>query len=169
MDDLKSRITGFLQTIAPQITNVVVCDWDTLSFWLNKQRRVADSWLGVGHPAISEHLQYVNSLTGFRQYLLNEHLAYEAPHTDADTHPNVLWEFLTAEDAEHQPGLVIHGPGGVGKTRLCLEVATHAYEQGWRVLHLSPTEESLTERELTSVIVADTRPTLLCLDYIDHM
>jgi len=168
-DDLTSTIKRFLLTIAPHIKDVVVCDWGTLSFWLNKQRRVADIWLGVGHPAITGHLQYIQSLTGFRQYLLNEHLAYEAPDPGTDTHPEVLWEFLAAANAEHQPGLVLHGPGGVGKTRLCLEVATRAYEQGWRVLHLSPTEESLTERDLTEVITADKRPTLLCLDYIDFM
>jgi hypothetical protein len=168
-DNLKSKITSFIQTIAPHITNIVVCDWDTLSFWLNKQRRIADSWLGVGHPAITEHLQYINSLTGLRQYLLNKHLPYEAPDVGTETHPDLLWEFLSEDNVDHQPGLVIHGPGGVGKTRLCLEIASRAYERGWRVLHLCPIEESLSERDLTSVIVTDTRPTLLCLDYIDFM
>jgi hypothetical protein len=168
-DDLKSRIEDILQPIAPHIQNVVVCDWGTLSFWLNKHRRVADMWLGVGHPAILDHSHYINSLTGFRKYLLGENLAYEAPNADADTHPDTVWRLLASEDADRQPGLVLYGPSGVGKTRLCLEVAARAYGEGWRVLHISPSEESLSERELISVIAADTRPTLLCLDYIDFM
>lgn len=168
-DELSSEISDFLRGIAPHIKSVVVCDWSSLSFWLNKLRRVADSWLGVGHPAITEHLQYINSLTGFRQYLLNEHLAYQPPEAGTDTHPEVLWELLSADNPNLRPGLLLHGSGGVGKTRLCLEVATLAYKNGYRVLHLSPTEQSLTESELTEIIAADTRPTLLCLDYIDFM
>ena len=125
--------------------------------------------MGIGHPGIAGHHQYISSLTGFRQYLLNEHLAYEMPPSSADAHPDLIWKLLASDEANRRPGLVLHGPGGVGKTRLCLEVAARAHTHGWRVLHVSPTEESLTDRELTSVIVADTRPTLLCLDYIDLM
>lgn len=166
-DELTSVIRSFLLTIAPNITNVVVCEWGSLSFWLNSYRRVADSWIGVGHPAIKEHGEYVKSLTGFRQYLLNEHLAYEAPDVRTDTHPQVIWEFLATDVADRRRGILVHGPGGVGKTRLCLEVSARASEEGWRVLHLGPSEEILTERELVSVIGADSRPTLICLDYID--
>ena len=50
-----------------------------------------------------------------------------------------------------------------------IEVAERAHADGWRVLHVSPVEQGLTEKELMSVIAAGARPTLVCFDYIDFM
>jgi hypothetical protein len=144
-------------------------DWGSLSFWLNTRRRVADNWLEIGFPGIAGHKEYIASLSGFRKYLLNENLAYEPPEPNADIHPDVIWKLLSADDESDKPGLVLYGPGGVGKSRLCIEVAERAHADGWRVLHVSPIEQGLTEKELMSVIAAGAQPTLVCFDYIDFM
>jgi hypothetical protein len=168
-DELEREIRAFLQTAVPHIRNVIVLDWGQLSFWLNTLPRVADNWLETGFPGITPHRAYVGGFTGFRRYLLNEHLAYEPPPPGGDLHPDALWKWFWEDDERRLPGLILYGPGGVGKSRLCIEVAELAYTSGWRVLHVSPTEERLTERDLISVVAGGGRPTLLCFDYIDFM
>ena len=168
-DELTRVIGDFLETTAPGIRKVIVLDWGSLSSWLNTLRRVADNWLGIGFLGIAGHQEYVASLTGFRRYLLSENLAYEPPEPNADTHPDVVWKLLSADDECCKPGLVLYGPSGVGKSRLCVEVAERAHAGGWRVLHVSPAEESLGGKDLMSVIAAGARPTLVCFDYLDFM
>src|ERR1035437_3823322 len=168
-DELTRTIREFLRSEAPRIRDVIVLDWGALSFWLNTLRRVADSWLGTGCSGITAHQEYIASLAGFRGYLLAEKLAYEPPAPQEDTHPDVLWKWFSQDNDRHQPGLVLYGPGGVGKSRVCVEVAVRAHADGWRVLHVSPTEECLTEKDLMAAVASGDRPTLVCFDYIDYM
>ncbi len=168
-EELRGLILDVLRTAAPGIHNVVLLDWGSLSFWLNSLRRVADNWLGIGVPEMMAHQEYVASLVGFRKYLLGQNLAYVPPEPDAAFHPDVLWKRLSSDDEGGKSGLVLYGPGGVGKSRLCIEVAERAHSDGWRVLHMSPAVQGLTEKDLMSVIASGARPTLVCLDYIDFM
>ncbi len=120
-NELTRLIREFLKAAAPGIRNVSLLDWGSLSSWLNTLRRVADNWLEIGFPGIEGHQEYIASLSGFRKYLLNENLAYEPPEPNADIHPDVIWKLLSADDERGKPGLVLYGPGGVGKSRLCIE------------------------------------------------
>lgn len=65
-------------------------------------------------------------------------------------------------------GGIISGKGGVGKTRLMLEMGILAHEQGWNVLVLNDRFED--EAELGEFLDAlERKRHLLLIDYIEEL
>jgi hypothetical protein len=168
--ELATQIETFFRSLPaehrPPIEKVQVVGWATVRDWLDRIPRVADRWLGVGLPALAAHEEYVRTLLGFRALLLNERLSFVAPLPQAPYHPERILERAIA--LANQKGVLLIGPGGVGKTRTLMEVATRANASGWRVLHALPGEPALTTEELADVIQQDSGSTLVLIDYLDQ-
>lgn len=169
-DDLRDEILEFFRSLPaesrPPLAAVAVLDWSDLRGWLDRLPRVADAWLGTEVPSIVGHEEFLASLVGFRRYLLPEELPYVAPEPDAATHPDRLFERLVEDDS---PGVLLVGVGGVGKTRLAVEVASRAVAAGWRVLHAGAGDSALEVDALAAVVFAQGSRTLVVLDYLDQM
>jgi len=169
-DDLRNEILEFFWSIPegnrPPLEVVAVLDWSDLRGWLDNLPRVADAWLGTAVPSIVGHEQFLKDLVGFRRYLLSEELPYVAPELDSSTHPDRLFERLVNGDSA---GVLLVGVGGVGKTRLAIEVASRAVAAEWRVLHAGAGDSALEIDALASVVLSQGSRTLVVLDYLDQM
>jgi hypothetical protein len=115
--------------------------------------------------------------TGFRQYLRANRLPYYSPAEHAATYPSPpdlpllqLPDVLRRLEEDESPGVIITGAGGVGKTRMGMELGLHARRQGWVVLcavgHLRP--ETLDQFAEDFATAADQR-VLLLIDYVEQM
>jgi hypothetical protein len=169
--ELVARIETFFESLPadrrPPIEKVQVVGWAAIRDWLDRIPRVVDRWLGVGLPALAAHEEYVRSLQGFRELLLDDRLSFVAPVPQASYHPDRVLEHAIA--LANQKGVLLIGPGGVGKTRTLMEVATRANASGWRVLHALPGEPALTTEELADVVLQGYDPTLVLIDYLDQV
>ncbi len=111
--------------------------------------------------------------SGFRDYLTRERLPYYSlrKHLEVVAPPDGVKivdeeELRTALESGTSTGLVITGSGGVGKTRLILELGWLAVERGWTVLRVQGRLRPGVLDGLTSKIAPST-PVLLLVDYIE--
>ncbi len=170
-DSLTRSIAEFFSSLPPGqkpgIQNVHVLDWGELAALLNRHTRLADVWLGIDLSGIVGQKAYEAGLSGFRLYLKEEKLPLISPAREDPTHPKNL--LATLEANASSTGILVVGPGGVGKTRICFEVARLAFRAGWRVLHLLPGEPPVTATALQEVVLQGETTTLLVIDYLDQM
>ena len=170
-DELERRICAFFASLPeeyrPPIRSIRVIGWADLRPWLGTLLQVADAWLGVGLPGILDHQSHLARLSGFRRFLLNSELPFVPPADTDPWHPRQLLQ--TIEKAKGKPGIMLVGAGGVGKTRISLELATLAASEGWRVLNVQPGQPEVTTDDLAEIILPQITPTLLVFDYLDQM
>lgn len=145
-----------------------VWDWSDLQGWFNQHALLCDHWLGIELPEWIDHASACARIkTGrhsFKAYLLEENLAFVPPAELDPTHPRQL---LLALEQNRNPLLI--GEGGIGKTRTLYEVAQLAHDQGWRVLHLIPTEQEIDLRTAAKILLQPATDTLVVIDYIDQL
>ena len=150
-----------------QREQIHVWDWNDLAHWLRESGRLADDWLGIGFDELEDHGAYRERIgrvgSGFHAYLLAEKLPFIAPEIHDPFHPDNLFKRLANGES-----LVLVGEGGVGKTRTVFEVAEHAQRNGWRVLHLRPSEEGVDLPALAGELLRHPGQTLVTADYIDQ-
>ncbi len=151
----------------PPLKSIRVLDWSDLRPWLESIPVVSDAWLGVGFSAVVDHQTQLARLSGFKTFLLDSKLKFVPPDQAHSWQPAKVMEQLEAKD--NQPGIILVGVGGVGKTRTCFEVANSAAGKNWRVLHIEPGEPAVTVEVLASVILPQPARTLLVFDYLDQM
>ena len=170
-DTLQSSIQEFFNSLPtdkrPPITAVKVLCWSDVRELLNRHPRLADAWLGVCFSFVSGHEEYRDGLRHFRSYLKEENLSFVPPDPGCPSHPCTL--LRTLGQGVDKPGVLLVGPGGVGKTRTCLETAHLAHQEGWRVLHLRPTDARIDMEDLGNTLIQGTTRTLLVIDYIDQL
>jgi hypothetical protein len=170
-ESLTKEIQQFFASLTvdqrPPIQAVRILDWTDLRAWLSTMARVSDAWLGTGSPAILTYSEYQTSLKGFREYLLGSRLPFVSPGLASPTSPESLLSTLV--NNSEKPGILLVGPGGVGKTRTSFEVARLAEQQGWRSLHVLPDEPGITSEDLASAVLPGNSSTLLVFDYLDQM
>ncbi len=166
-DEIRAFFAGLTRAGKLQPINVRVMDWSDLRAWFDSHTRLRDRWCGTGLPGLIPHEEFLAQLSGFQRYLLESNLPFVPPSSSESTHPQQLWERL--QQRANSGGLLLFGPGGVGKTRTSLEVARRADQEGWRVLHAFPGEHTLTVNSLAEEILEASQSTLLIFDYLDHM
>jgi len=142
-DGLRDEIRDFFDHLAvgrPHLAHladlrVEVLDWTRLQSRIERRPHVAYRWFPATRPlGIVPVDEPIGSGT-FRSYLQSGQLPYFsfASHragTDAELHT----ESELLGEADRAPGgLVITGRGGVGKTRLTLELGRLAQDTGWAV------------------------------------
>jgi predicted RNA-binding protein with RPS1 domain len=102
---------------------------------------------------------------GLRAYLSGDRLPYLNRPETHPAHEDALLEELVKGEV---PGIIVTGLGGVGKTRLCLELGLRAYKRGWPVFRVTPRAKPSPQelRELAAGADA-ARPVLLIFDYLE--
>ncbi|MBM7113363.1 hypothetical protein [Archangium primigenium] len=168
---LERTLSAFFDTLRAegkcQIEQVRVADWSDLRDALDRWPRVADRWLGVGLRKVVGHDEHKEVLAAdFRRFLLAHHLPFCAPEPGGPTHPHTLLQGVM--DRAQTGGVLVTGPGGVGKTRLLVEVGELAHTRGLRVLHVLPGAPALDPEELFERVLQGQRDTLLLFDYVDE-
>ncbi|MBW3245840.1 hypothetical protein KUV57_24725 [Epibacterium sp. DP7N7-1] len=128
-------------------------------------------WFGGFPQGFGEISGSFGAETGFKQFLANRNLPYfsrdlylsetkQRPVSEFDT----ILKFLTeGNDARAR---VIFGPGGVGKTRLSIELCEKAREVGWWPIRLDR-KASVAELDTICQTHASTAKLLLFIDYAE--
>ena len=141
-----------------------VWDWSDLQGWFNQNTVLCDHWLGIelpqwiDNPSLRQRFtQPVHSgRLAFHAYLLEENLPFVPPAEDDPAHPERLLQSLVDNQ-----NLLLIGEGGIGKTRTMHEVAERAQAQGWRVLHLLPSEKEVDLHAAAEVLLRPAADTLV--------
>jgi hypothetical protein len=148
------------------ITHVHVADWTDLRSLLDQQIRTIDDWLGTGSSALMAHGdRMASAAAGFGRYLVE--IPFVPPAEGDPTHPDRLFE-QTAARAQ-AGGVLLVGPGGIGKTRRLLEVACIAHQRGFRVLHAIHGDAPLKHEELSAEVLHERGDVLVVCDYLDRL
>lgn len=123
-----------------------VLDWQDLDRRVQDQLHLLFRWFPKERPLGLVPLDAGTKPSGFRDYLTRERLPYYSlsKHLQIVSPPDgvkIVGEEELRELLESgtSTGLVITGSGGVGKTRLIMELGWLALERGWTVLHI-PTD-----------------------------
>jgi hypothetical protein len=176
---VRDRIKRDLESLSnpPAPERVEVIDWPIIRSLLERDQRVADQWLGSSVPGLLSHHELLGSLRllgrssasglpPFKAMVLPEYLEFFAPPSTDRLSPVSLFAEVsaTANDA----GLLLTGPGGVGKSRTLIEVAHVATREGWRVLHVLPNDPPVENDVLFAEVVRSTEPVLVIVDYIEQ-
>jgi hypothetical protein len=168
--DLEKAISGFFAELRrggrSEIAQVYVADWTDLRALLDQQTRVGDDWLGTGSSALVAHEHWkASAATGFGRYLAE--IPFVPPVESDPTHPDRLFE-QTASRAQ-MGGVLLIGPGGIGKTRRLFEVAKIAHERGFRVLHAIQGDVPLKHEDLSAEVLSGPGDVLVVCDYLDRL
>ena len=180
VDSLQGEIVSFFRNLSSQhphlkhlsALKVEIHHWGSFRKLLKQQPHLLFRWFPRTRPNGLIPLDETAFAGSFRSYLDSAKLPYYSrdAHSRADPPPpgvellsedGLLNEFKAGVD-----GLIIFGQGGIGKTRLTLELASRAQAHGWTVLrvqgHLKP--DALVH--LSERLTPETR-VLLVLDYIE--
>ncbi len=180
IDQLKQEIFEFFAELSSKHEHlrhlkelsVEVYDWNACCSRLKQRPHLIFRWFHLTRPQGLVPLDDSPDRGTFRSYLSSEKLAYYSigqhlkvmpapPGVDIPEEEKLLG-LLKGGDTT---GLVVTGGGGVGKTRLMLEIGRLAQRKGWLVLRVqSRLREDALER-LAERITSDA-PVLLLVDYI---
>lgn len=148
------------------IEKVKIADWSDLRAFLDRYPRMADQWLGTGLSALRSYREHLDSFEDFETYLRT--LKFVELDATNPAHPDRLLELVNLR-SQAWGGVLLTGPGGVGKTRTLLEVAGRADAGGWRVMFITHAKPSVTLQELADVALQqrDSKVLFIC-DYLDQ-
>lgn len=179
-DELKNKIEEDLTELSEfhddlrhlSEINVEVLDWGNISEKLLARPRLLHRWFKNVWPLGLVPLDAPSESGGFREYLEDKTLPYYSPddHLAHEKAPPgikipVPEKLLGDLEKSVNSGLVIYGDGGIGKTRLCLEIGRKATALGWTVMRLVGEMVPEILDELVAWPGAEGR-LLLVLDYL---
>ncbi|MCP4663969.1 MAG: hypothetical protein GY856_51960, partial [bacterium] len=179
-DELRRDIQAVFRRLAEEHAHlahlaeleVAILDWRDLSERLEKRPHLAYQWFPRLFPRGLSSLDSASRRDTFRAYLSSEKLRFYSRAEHLDRHPPADAR-IDAEDGildklfgdEMASGLVITGSGGVGKSRLALELGYRAATRGWIAVRASRvTEESV---EAFTVGLDPEQRALLVIDYVE--
>jgi hypothetical protein len=178
-DDLSKEIEQFFLGLARLHTHLAhlanlsvhIHDWGDIERLLIEQPHLLLRWFPRSRPRGLVPLDETAGLTSFRAYLRSEKLPYysRAEHRRREPlFPNELVEEEILRQIDHRQvtGLLITGSGGVGKSRLSMELGSRAAAAGALVLR---TVGRVAIDELTRLgerLNPDT-PCLILVEYVE--
>jgi hypothetical protein len=181
IDQLKQEIFKFFDELSSKHENlrhlkklsVEVLDWNAWRSRLKQHPHLIFRWFHLTRPQGLVPLDDSLNRGTFRSYLSSDKLTYYSRGQHLKVVPAPLGidipdeeNLLTQLEGNDTTGLVVTGGGGVGKTRMMLEIGRLAQRKGWLVLQVqSRLREDALER-LAERITSNT-PVLLLVDYIE--
>ena len=150
-------------------------------------RAVAKRWAGekpqkldsVGHyesatgqPVLSTKRDAISAVAHVTPALLLNALLALAPYLDIHGRRAGILEWAQSQEGKKVRGRLIQGPGGLGKTRLMVEVCADLREQGWDAgfVEAPPGDAGNLHRQAIEGLIDDGRSSglLLVLDYAER-
>ncbi len=180
-DQLKQEIVEFFTELVKEYAHllhltdlsVTVFDWNDLCTRLQQRPHLPFRWFPRIRPHGLVPLHDVPDVGTFRSYLASGKLPFysRAQHLKDIPAPEGVdipdeEGLLSQLGTNYTSGLVVTGRGGLGKTRLTLEIARRADSKGWLVLRVQGRLREDALEHLAERITPDT-PVLLLLDYIE--
>jgi peptidyl-tRNA hydrolase len=178
---LKNAIEDFFRDLATQRShlahlqklNVEIVDWSDLATRIQKQPHLIFRWFPGARPSGLVPLDEDLDVGTFRAYLTSAKLPYYslAEHLRSVSPPagaTILDEetLLNHFDNPQTTGLIISGKGGVGKSRLTLELGWLGLRRGWSVMRVqSRLKEDALERFVERL--SPDQSALFLVDYIE--
>jgi hypothetical protein len=176
------EISAFFQEMAAKhphlahlaLVNVEVKDWSDLCALLEPRPHLIFRWFHRTRPnGLVPLEQRVPDGSAFRSYLERGKLPYYRRDDHLRNHAapdgtEVLTELDMMDSLRSGScsGMIIHGQGGVGKTRLTMELGWQALDQNWTVLRVEGQLKPDALARLAEALSPDT-PVLLLVDYIE--
>lgn len=181
IDDIRDEITGFFAKLANAHSHlshlsrigVEVLDWSDLTVLLEKNAYLVFRWFPRTRPNGLVPIDDTPTEAGFRSYLEAAKLPYYSHAAHAARNPppsgvDALGESTIIDwlSDDTLTGVVITGAGGVGKTRMDLEIGRIAQARGWVVLRVVGKLRDDALERLVERLTPGQR-VLLALDYIE--
>jgi len=179
--EFRIRIAGCFHDLATRLPHlshlaalkVTIVDWNDLCDWLRKRPHTLFRWFPGSRPNGLVPLDEVLDVGTFRAYLNSGTLPYYSLFEHLRTVPSptdvtILDEerLLARFEDRTVTGLVINGKGGIGKSRLTLELGWKALAKGWTVMRVQSRLKSDALEKLVEQVPPETT-TLLLIDYIE--
>lgn len=152
-------------------TEVVVYGWNFFLAELTRRLPLKYRWFGGLPLGLSALFQASPRSGPFKQFLNGEKLPFfsrtrfhrEQGRSKADTEEDLI---NALEQPDQDEVLILSGPGGVGKTRLALEIGRTLQQRGWLVLMLS---ERASPQVIADIAKANSEScqVVLILDYAE--
>ncbi len=178
---LRDEIASFFDKLAAERSHlshldklkVQILDWQEFDRRVQDQPHLRFRWFPRERPLGLVPLDAAAKPSGFRDYLTRERLPYYSLSHHLQLLPPPAGVKIVGEEelrdyleSGTSTGLVITGSGGVGKTRLILELGWQVLERGWTVLRVHERLRPGALDVLTSKIAPGAR-VLLLVDYIE--
>jgi hypothetical protein len=151
---------------------VELLDEQDIERLLEAQPRIRIQWFGLPLPAGVETFDEWKRIRigeedgskkhKFSSYLFPDGLAYQ-PHPDVTKRPTSTWVRLKEDE---NALAIIHGRGGTGKSRLAVEVAQLAQNDGWLVFVIRAKQLTINLLDTLSRTEAESKH-LLFVDYAE--
>lgn len=172
ISDFFTAVAAYHQSLAHlALIDVAVFGWDDFLGVLLLLPALRYRWFG-GYPAGLRPLSRITEVDSFRRFLDRDFLPYFSRRQYASETASHSSKTLTDESSLLQRlldgdrfGVVLSGPGGVGKTRLALELARTAESANWLVLQVGSAPRSSIESILTAH--GDSARVLFVVDYAE--
>lgn len=180
-DKLREEITNFFGEMAARHAHlahlsalpVTVLDWNDLQTRLRKHPHLLFRWFRLARHYGLGTLDEAPDYRTFRSYLFSDKLPFYSRRQHLSVTPapggaDILDEegLLRLIDGGHLTGLVLTGSGGVGKTRLTLEIGWLAQADGWVVLRVLRRLRQDAIEHLAQSVTPETK-VLLLIDYVE--
>jgi len=180
-DTLEKEIGDFFRGLAGQHAHlahlrtltVKVLDWDRLQHRLEASPHLVFRWFHKTRPLGLLPLDEAVFQGTLRSYLDSANLPYYSRAAHRQKHACPVespiadeGELLRLLEEPEKTGLIICGAGGVGKTRLAIEIGWLARKRGWLVLRVGPTFRQEGLDQLAERLAPGNR-VLLLMDYVE--
>ena len=181
IDELEEEIANYFRTLAQKHEHlshlcqiaIKVLEWSGICSRLRAAPHLIFRWFPLARPQGFVPLEETEDHTSFRAYLDSSKLPYYSRAEHLKTHPAPPDSELVDEEdilaslgKGETTGLVITGRGGIGKTRLTLEIGRLAQQKKWLVLRVF-SRLKLAALERLAEQLTSTTAVLLVLDYIE--
>lgn len=151
---------------------IAVYCWNNLKEWLMRSDDLMLEWVKTGIEGVEEIFKDARPYEGYHAYLLSSKIPYCSRDEFMDQHPNItdlpseknILSALVLNEASNKKGIIIHGQGGIGKTRFMRELALMAKPEGWRSYLVRTTDGF---KQLNQVFKAGGKY-LILIDYIEE-